>query len=138
MHSTRRWLVLLALFSFILYIMTYLTHNFLNDNTDAEPNILASNTKVRATFSNSNNDEFSPIATISFGPAPVKAKGEAFSKALIVPRTKDDDASWIVEHFGGDQNVKEFLYSVDDFSTTLHVPKNKGHGKSPPSDWKWC
>ena len=115
MHSTRRWLVLLALLSFILYIMTYLTHNFLNDNTNAEPNPLAAKTRVRVTLSNSNNDEFSPIAMISFGPAPVKAVGEAYTKALIVPRTKDDDASWIVEHFGGDHNVEEFLYSVDGF-----------------------
>jgi hypothetical protein len=64
-----------------------------------------------------------------FRPAPVKSVGEPYTKAFIVPRTKDDDVSWIAQHFGGDQNVKTLIYSADDFSTSLHVPKNKGHGE---------
>lgn len=46
---------------------------------------------------------------------------------LVIPRTKDEEISWVQENFGGDAYINASIYSVDDFSAALHPPMNKGH-----------
>lgn len=56
-----------------------------------------------------------------------KAVGETYTKALIVARTKEEDVLWIEENFGGNDNFKAVVYTVDDFDSEYHPLKNKGH-----------
>lgn len=69
-----------------------------------------------------------PLASTSFRPEFGKPTVK-YTKALIIPRTKDDNVEWIHEQFEGNDNMTFFIYSVDDVSAPLHVPKNKGHGQ---------
>lgn len=66
-------------------------------------------------------------ANTAFLPGTLKPVGQPYSKALIVPKTKDEDIEWIKENFPEDQNTRHAIYKVDDFNSTLHPPKNKGH-----------
>jgi hypothetical protein len=56
-----------------------------------------------------------------------KAIGEPYSKALVVPKTSEEDVAWIEENFGGNEYFKAAVYTVDDFDSEYHPPKNKGH-----------
>jgi hypothetical protein len=66
-------------------------------------------------------------AQMPFRPGTVKAIGEVYTKTLVVPRTTEEDVGWIEENFGGNPNFRQAIYTVDDVSSTLHPPRNKGH-----------
>lgn len=56
--------------------------------------------------------------------------GKPYTKMLVVPRTKDDDVRWIQEHFGNNDYVNSSVYFAGNIpGVSLHVTKNKGHGK---------
>jgi hypothetical protein len=67
------------------------------------------------------------VANMTFLPSTLKSIGQPYSKALVVPKTKDEDVEWIRESFPEDEYTKHAVYKVDDFLSTLHPPKNKGH-----------
>ncbi|RMJ25661.1 hypothetical protein PHISP_03486 [Aspergillus sp. HF37] len=53
-----------------------------------------------------------------------KPPGSTYTKTVVVPKTKEDDTSWM------DLEINEWqkaVYAVDDPSAPLHPPKNKGH-----------
>jgi hypothetical protein len=68
-----------------------------------------------------------PATGMPFRAGIPKAIGEPYTKALIVPRTKDEDVNWIEENFGGSTSFRPFIYTVDNFDSEYHPPKNKGH-----------
>ena len=67
------------------------------------------------------------VAKVSFQRGVLKAVGEPYTKAIVIPKTIEEDVSWIEENFGGDENIKKAIYVVDDPAAELHPPKNKGH-----------
>jgi hypothetical protein len=62
-----------------------------------------------------------------FYPGTVKPVGEPYTKMMVIPRTKEEDVSWVEESFGGNEYIKASIYVVDDPQAPLHPPKNKGH-----------
>lgn len=68
-----------------------------------------------------------PATGMPFTAGVPKAVGEPYTKALIVPRTKDEDVSWISENFGGSSVFTPYIYTVDNVDSEYHPPKNKGH-----------
>jgi hypothetical protein len=68
-----------------------------------------------------------PIAETEFQNGTIKPIGEAYTKMIVIPRTKDEDVAWVNENFGGDNYIKSSIYSADDLSADLHPPMNKGH-----------
>ena len=52
---------------------------------------------------------------------------EPYTKTLVIPRTKDEDVTWIDEHFGGDPHITQSIYIADDPLAELHPPQNKGN-----------
>lgn len=49
---------------------------------------------------------------------------EAYRRAMVVPRVKEDDISWMHEHL---PNLRATIYVANDPDAILHPPKNKGH-----------
>lgn len=68
-----------------------------------------------------------PATGMPFVAGTPKAVGQPYTKALIVPRTRDEDVSWISENFGGSSMFAPFIYTVDNVDSEYHPPKNKGH-----------
>ncbi|KAF8863769.1 hypothetical protein BDZ45DRAFT_644052 [Acephala macrosclerotiorum] len=62
-----------------------------------------------------------------FGPGTPQPVGYPYTKTLVVPKTKNEDTNWIKENFGGSETINSAIYTVDDLSSELHPPKNKGH-----------
>lgn len=59
-----------------------------------------------------------------YAPGIPKPFGATYTKTLVVPKTKEEDVSWMeVETPGWDKAV----YVADDPTAPLHPPKNKGH-----------
>ncbi|KAK5147328.1 hypothetical protein LTR32_001217 [Rachicladosporium monterosium] len=59
-----------------------------------------------------------------------KPPGSNYTKCLIVPRLKTEDASWIDNELGDLLDTGELtkaIYVADDRSAALHPPANKGH-----------
>jgi hypothetical protein len=83
-----------------------------------ETELEAEEDKQRNPFSAANM----PFLTIS-----LKHIGQPYSKALVIPKTKEEDIGWILENFSENENMRHAIYTVDDFSSALHAPKNKGH-----------
>jgi hypothetical protein len=81
----------------------------------------------RLKTSHNHRDNFRSAASMPFRPGIVKPVGQHYTKMLVIPRTKDEDVSWIGENFGGNKYVQSSVYFVDDSSAELHVPRNKGH-----------
>ena len=61
---------------------------------------------------------------ITFQPGQPKPLGSIYSRVMVVPRTTDEDISWVAEQLPG---VNLSVYVVDDPEEPLHPPKNKGH-----------
>lgn len=60
----------------------------------------------------------------NFVPGTPKPPGEEYTKILVVPRTTEEDTSWI------EMELPEWssaVYVADDPTAPLHPPKNKGH-----------
>ncbi|KAA8642280.1 hypothetical protein EYZ11_008875 [Aspergillus tanneri] len=53
-----------------------------------------------------------------------KAPGSTYTKMLVVPRTSEEDTTWIELAL---PNWQSAVYEVDNPSASLHPPKNKGH-----------
>lgn len=68
-----------------------------------------------------------PVTNNPFQSGTVKPVGMPYTKTLIVPRTSNEDVSWIAENFGGNSYINTAIYTVDDVNAELHPPKNKGH-----------
>ncbi|KAE8451979.1 hypothetical protein EG329_002143 [Mollisiaceae sp. DMI_Dod_QoI] len=62
-----------------------------------------------------------------FGPGTPQPVGYQYTKTLVVPRTMEEDTSWIIENFDESETIKHAIYTVDDLDSELHPPKNKGH-----------
>ncbi|CAG8949434.1 hypothetical protein HYFRA_00005063 [Hymenoscyphus fraxineus] len=75
----------------------------------------------------SQTPDWEPTPTTEYKPGPLRPLGEAYTKTIIVPKTKDDDVSWIFSNFGQDPNINAAIYVVDDTTADLHTPRNKGH-----------
>ncbi|PYH72304.1 uncharacterized protein BO88DRAFT_423131 [Aspergillus vadensis CBS 113365] len=59
-----------------------------------------------------------------FVPGLPKPSGTTYTKTLVVPKTSDEDTSWMEVELPEWQTA---IYAVDDPSAPLHPPKNKGH-----------
>lgn len=70
------------------------------------------------------NDRFFPIN--GFSPGEVKGVGTAYTKMLVIPRTKREDVSWIAQSFRN-TSIETTIYVADDPSAPFHPPENKGH-----------
>lgn len=60
----------------------------------------------------------------NFIPGTPKPPGAEYTKVLVVPRTSQEDVSWIAEDL---PDWGTAVYVADDPSAPLHPPKNKGH-----------
>lgn len=67
------------------------------------------------------------ISEMEFKNGTIKPIGDSYTKTIVMPRTKDEDASWVDDNFGEDKYIRTSIYSVDDSSADLHPPRNKGH-----------
>ena len=76
---------------------------------------------------NIEDPSWDPRETTAYKPGTLKPVGEAYTKKIIVPKTKDDDVAWIKENFGDDPNLRYAVYVVDDVTAEFHTPTNKGH-----------
>lgn len=68
-----------------------------------------------------------PISETEFKNGTIKPVGASYTKTIVIPRTKAEDASWVHGNFGGDKYIRTSIYSVEDSSADLHPPRNKGH-----------
>ena len=59
-----------------------------------------------------------------FRPGKPKPPGSQYSRVMVVPRTKDEDVSWIQQEV---LDLNLTMYTADDPQAQLHPPKNKGH-----------
>ncbi|KAL8825699.1 MAG: hypothetical protein Q9191_004252 [Dirinaria sp. TL-2023a] len=59
-----------------------------------------------------------------FRPGKPKPPGSQYSRVMVVPRTKDEDISWISQEV---PDLDLTMYVADDPEAELHPPKNKGH-----------
>ena len=59
-----------------------------------------------------------------FLPGIPKAPGSDYSRVMVIPRTKDENITWIAEELPG---LDTSVYVVDEPSAPQHPPKNKGH-----------
>ncbi|CAG8980423.1 hypothetical protein HYALB_00003988 [Hymenoscyphus albidus] len=75
----------------------------------------------------SQTPDWEPTPTTEYKPGPLRPLGKTYNKTIIVPKTKDDDVSWIFSNFGQDPNINAAIYVVDDPTADLHTPRNKGH-----------
>ncbi|KAJ5232632.1 hypothetical protein N7468_005588 [Penicillium chermesinum] len=60
----------------------------------------------------------------NFTPGIPKPPGEKYTKTLVIPRTSQEDVSWIADEL---PDWDTAIYVADDSSAPLHPPKNKGH-----------
>ncbi|KAJ5156577.1 hypothetical protein N7492_009380 [Penicillium capsulatum] len=60
----------------------------------------------------------------NFVPGIPKPPGSNYSKTLVVPKTRSEDADWIAEEL---PDWDTAIYVPDDPKAALHPPKNKGH-----------
>lgn len=65
-------------------------------------------------------DPLRPVVT----PGVVPSRDYAYTKTLVVPRTKEEDVDWIYELL---PHIQPAIYEVEDPTAPLHPPKNKGH-----------
>ena len=69
----------------------------------------------------------------SLSPYPVgklKPAGSNYTKALVLPKLRSEDTSWVEETLGdmlSSGGLSHAIYVVDDASAPLHPPQNKGH-----------
>ncbi|PGG95887.1 hypothetical protein AJ79_09824 [Helicocarpus griseus UAMH5409] len=74
--------------------------------------------------SSSSSESLQPLPRPNFKPGVPKPPGSNYSRALIVPRLKKEDAGWMTAEL---KNIEQFVYVVDDPAAPLHPPVNKGH-----------
>lgn len=72
-----------------------------------------------------NFESFLPVG--GFQPGILKAVGTAYSKMLVITRTKSEDVGWIVDAFNNSDSIGTTIYVADDPSAPFHPPENKGH-----------
>jgi hypothetical protein len=49
------------------------------------------------------------------------------TRTLVIPRLAEEDIGWVTQFLGNDNLLTPAIYTVDDPSADLTVPKNKGH-----------
>ena len=59
-----------------------------------------------------------------FLPGIPKAPGSDYSRVMVLPRTRDENISWIAQQLPG---LNTSVYVVDEPTAPQHPPKNKGH-----------
>ncbi|BDD57807.1 hypothetical protein MPDQ_005448 [Monascus purpureus] len=59
-----------------------------------------------------------------YAPGLPKLPGSAYSKIIVVARTREEDTSWMARELPDWQTA---IYVADDPTAPLHPPKNKGH-----------
>lgn len=64
---------------------------------------------------------------IVFKPGNAKPVGSTYTKTLVMPRTTEEDVSWVKDNFGPGSGIRAAIYVVDDAKAELHPPKNKGN-----------
>lgn len=67
------------------------------------------------------------VAKVSFQPGKLKAVDESYTKTIVIPRTVEEDVSWLDQNFEDDELFRKSVYVVDDPSAALYPPKNKGN-----------
>ncbi|TVY90394.1 hypothetical protein LAWI1_G004974 [Lachnellula willkommii] len=67
------------------------------------------------------------VAKVSFQPGKLKAVDESYTKTIVIPRTVEEDVSWLHQNFEEDELFRKAVYVVDDPTAALYPPKNKGH-----------
>ncbi|TVY58907.1 hypothetical protein LCER1_G001325 [Lachnellula cervina] len=67
------------------------------------------------------------VAKVSFQPGKLKAVDESYKKTIVIPRTVEEDVSWLDQNFEDDELFRKAVYVVDDPSAALYPPKNKGN-----------
>lgn len=65
-----------------------------------------------------------PSEHLVFQPGVPKPGGTAYSRVIVLPCLKEDEVAWIKEEL---PNVELAAYVVNDSTSPLHPPKNKGH-----------
>ncbi|KAK3378332.1 hypothetical protein B0H63DRAFT_452129 [Podospora didyma] len=95
---------------------------------------------------NHTNDNFDPPSLLispsaafvprpaAFLPGSSRPRGEAYTKAVIVARTKSEEVTWVNERLNGQDDGKlvidewtMYMYTTDDLTAAgLHTPLNKG------------
>lgn len=61
---------------------------------------------------------------VEYSPGTSAPRNYKYTKTLVVPRTKEEDVSWM-EQLPSD--IERAIYIVNDRHAPLHPPKNKGH-----------
>jgi len=67
------------------------------------------------------------VAKVSFQPGNLKPVDESYTKTIVIPRTVEEDVSWLEQNFEDDEHFRKAVYVVDDPTAELYPPKNKGH-----------
>ncbi len=128
MKGARRAIPFVAVFSIILlFIIVYNSNIRTSSWRDLSKNVGMGEWSERLLGGeNQGEEEFSPIThpKPEFRPGKTKPPGEGYSKALVVPKTKGEDISWMDEEI---PDIDKFIYVADDPTAPLHPPKNKGH-----------
>ncbi|KAI9864979.1 MAG: hypothetical protein M1824_004077 [Vezdaea acicularis] len=60
----------------------------------------------------------------TFSTGGLKAPGSNYSRVLVIPRTMEEDVSWLSSQL---PDTPTAIYTADNSSASLHPPKNKGH-----------
>ena len=119
--------VVILLSTFHNYALPYLTMNTAKvggfEETILEPSVRptrhgSSWTKSQAVSSNDDG------LRMEFLPGIPKVPGSDYSRVMVIPRTKDEDITWIAEELPG---LDLSVYVVDEPTAPQHPPKNKGH-----------
>ncbi|KXS97528.1 hypothetical protein AC578_4600, partial [Pseudocercospora eumusae] len=90
-------------------------------------------TEERSTTHNEEAKEFHTPSVNYSSPYPVgktKPFGSNYTKALVIPKLKSEDTSWIENELGDmieSGSLLPAIYTVNDRHASLHPPKNKGH-----------
>ncbi|KAJ9658039.1 hypothetical protein H2201_007934 [Coniosporium apollinis] len=139
MPPQRRYIPLLAFATFALIFVLYrsssaretwrtlpqhvgMGESIPDDSDDAQPPELVQD------YSSANSTQ-SPKSLTShakpnFQPGTAYPPGHEYTRILVIPRTHDEDISWISEEL---PEWRTAIYTVDDPLSPLHPPKNKGH-----------
>jgi hypothetical protein len=132
MISSRRAVPLLGLAFFVifLYIVTSLSRQWRRTpEAVGMGKLVPSPSPIPSGLLNISLVESRPSRT-PYAPRPQyvpgvpKPDGAEYTKMLVVPKTQNEDTNWIAAELPDWQSA---IYVVDDPSSPLHPPKNKGH-----------
>jgi hypothetical protein len=132
MTIPKKWIPVLSFLT--VFIITRVSKricgNFLipPDPKSSQPVVESpSGLEIKSRLQQHDQESLLPTASTEFKTGTMKPIGESYMKMIVVPRTKEEDVTWLNENFGGDQYIHSSIYNVDDSSADLHPPKNKGH-----------